>query len=350
MSAVAAAAGVPASSTSIAFVDALRHLGIRRVAVAASYPDDVAQHFVAFLTAGGVEVVSMGSHGIYTAAEVGTLDPDQVVAMVAAADHPDAEAVLVPDTAMHTLAIVDKLEAAVGKPVLTANQVTVWKGLELLGPVPPLPGLGTLFEDRRVTSFIGPLVQESTPSIIADKLRQAIGHGELKPGAQLGEAELARKLGVSRGPLREGMQRLTQEGLLVAIRNRGLFVIDMTPDDVRDMYLAREAIERAAARKILDGDHVAAGEELLRHRRADGRRPDTPAEVSELDIAFHERLVQLARSPRLSRMHQTFITETRMCIHALDQTLRHVRGPRRGAPRPGERDPRPATASSPTGC
>ena len=64
VSAVAAAAGVPASSTSIAFVDALRHLGIRRVAVAASYPDDVAQHFVAFLTAGGAEVVSMGSHGI----------------------------------------------------------------------------------------------------------------------------------------------------------------------------------------------------------------------------------------------------------------------------------------------
>jgi maleate cis-trans isomerase len=50
---------------------------------------------------------------------------------------------------MHTLAIVDRLEAAVGKPVLTANQVTVWKGLELLGPVPQLPGLGALFGDRR---------------------------------------------------------------------------------------------------------------------------------------------------------------------------------------------------------
>lgn len=144
---VAAAAGVPASSTSIAFVDALRQLGIRRVAVAASYPEDVAQHFVAFLFAGGAEVVSMGSHGIITAAEVGTLLPDRVIEMVSAADHPDAEAVLVPDTAMHTLAIIDKLEAAVGKPVLTANQVTVWKGLHLIGPVPSLPGLGRLFQE-----------------------------------------------------------------------------------------------------------------------------------------------------------------------------------------------------------
>ncbi|OSC38842.1 maleate cis-trans isomerase [Mycobacterium decipiens] len=146
---VAAAAGVPASSTSIAFVDAARHLGLRHVAVAASYPDDVAQHFVRFLRAGGVEVVAMGSHGINTAAEVGTLNPEQVVSMVTAADHPDAGAVLVPDTAMHTLAIIDELEMAVDKPVLTANQVTVWKGLQLLGPVPDLPGLGTLFGDRR---------------------------------------------------------------------------------------------------------------------------------------------------------------------------------------------------------
>jgi DNA-binding GntR family transcriptional regulator len=46
----------------------------------------------------------------------------------------------------------------------------------------------------------------------------------------------------------------------------------------------------------------------------------SPADVSELDIAFHERLLKLAKSPRLSRMHQTFITETRMCIHALDET------------------------------
>jgi maleate cis-trans isomerase len=148
-SGVAAVAGVPASSTSIAFVDAARHLGVRQVAVAASYPEDVAQHFVRFLRAGGVEVVAMGSHGIVTAAEVGTLEPEQVVAMVTAADHPDAEAVLVPDTAMHTLAIIGELEAAIGKPVLTANQVTVWKGLQLLGPVPALPGLGALFEERR---------------------------------------------------------------------------------------------------------------------------------------------------------------------------------------------------------
>lgn len=149
-SGVAQAVGVPASSTSIAFVDACKSLDIYQVAVAASYPEDVAQHFVRFLAAAGIEVVSMGSNGIVTAAEVGTLTADQVIDMVQAADHPDAEAVLVPDTAMHTLAIVDDLEIATGKTVLTANQVTVWKGLELVGPVPSLPDLGTLFSTGEI--------------------------------------------------------------------------------------------------------------------------------------------------------------------------------------------------------
>ncbi|GAA4058826.1 maleate cis-trans isomerase [Actinomadura miaoliensis] len=146
------AAGVPASSTSFAFVNAARHLGVTRVAVAASYPADVAERFVDFLGRAGVEAVSLSCEGIVTAAEVGTLTREQVLDLVAANDHPDAEAVLVPDTALHTVAWLDELEARVGKPVLTANQVTVWEGLCLAanGARAPRPrsGLGTLFAAR----------------------------------------------------------------------------------------------------------------------------------------------------------------------------------------------------------
>ncbi len=170
-----------------------------------------------------------------------------------------------------------------------------------------------------MTSFIEPVVQQSTPSIIADKLREAIGAGELKPGERLGEADLALRLGVSRGPLREGLQRLTQEGLLISIRHRGLFVVDLAPESVRDVYLAREAIERAAAAKIIAGAHQAAGEALL-SIVTDMAAATSPAEVGDLDIRFHESLVAHAGSPRLSRMHQTVMTETRMCIHALEAT------------------------------
>ena len=138
--------GLPTSSTSLAFVEACRALGVERVSVAASYPQDVAQHFVDFLHRGGVEVTSMGSHGIVTAAEVGTLGYRQVEAIATGADvSGGAQAVLVPDTAMHSLEWVDRLESVVGLPVLTANQVTVWHGLNLLGDVPRYDTLGTLF-------------------------------------------------------------------------------------------------------------------------------------------------------------------------------------------------------------
>jgi len=143
--AVAEAAGVPASSTSFAFTSALGHLGIRKVAVAATYPQEVADRFVEFLGRAGVEVVALGCQGIITAAEVGTLGRQDVLDFVAANDHPDAEAVLVPDTALHTVAWLDELEARVGKPVLTANQVSVWAGLRLAGDLVPRGGLGTLF-------------------------------------------------------------------------------------------------------------------------------------------------------------------------------------------------------------
>src|SRR5699024_7982872 len=60
-----------------------------------------------------------------------------------------ADAGVVPDTAMHSLAWLDELEEAAATPVLTANQVTVWEGVRLLGPVPDLPAMGSLVRAGR---------------------------------------------------------------------------------------------------------------------------------------------------------------------------------------------------------
>ncbi|MDT0396808.1 MULTISPECIES: aspartate/glutamate racemase family protein [Streptomyces] len=142
---LARAAGMPASSTSFAFVHALREVGARRVAVGATYPDDVAELFAGFLRAGGVEVAGVRGAGIITAAEVGTWGEEEVLALARAADTPDADVLLLPDTALHTIAHVPALEKELGKPVLTANQVTVWEGLRLADRRVNAPGLGALF-------------------------------------------------------------------------------------------------------------------------------------------------------------------------------------------------------------
>ncbi|WP_055701748.1 MULTISPECIES: maleate cis-trans isomerase family protein [Streptomyces] len=148
--ALARAAGLPASSTSFAFAHAVREVGADRVAIAATYPEDVAGHFSAFLKAAGTEVVSVRGSGIITAAEVGTWGREEVLALARAGDHPDARALLLPDTALHTAAYLRDLEAAVGKPVLTANQVTVWEALRLTERRVHAPALGSLFTKEPV--------------------------------------------------------------------------------------------------------------------------------------------------------------------------------------------------------
>jgi maleate cis-trans isomerase len=137
--------GVPTSSTSLAFGAACAALGLRRVSIAATYPDDIAALFEQLLADLGVETVRRGAMGIITGVEVGEVSRERVLAHARANDHPDAEAILMPDTALHTVDFLDDLEAAAGKTVLTANQVTVWQGLRLAGALRPQAGFGRLF-------------------------------------------------------------------------------------------------------------------------------------------------------------------------------------------------------------
>ncbi|MBG6090854.1 DNA-binding GntR family transcriptional regulator [Actinomadura viridis] len=167
-----------------------------------------------------------------------------------------------------------------------------------------------------------PVPRKSTVEIVYDELRSAIMYGSLAPGEQLGEAELAGRLGISRGPLREAMQRLVQEGLLHSEPHRGLFVITLDQGDVEDVYLARLAIERAACTLVMDrnrGEAVARLTEALDHLVEAARQRDRVA-MSDADQAFHEVLVSASGSPRLERMAQTLLVETRMCLNALQDT------------------------------
>jgi maleate cis-trans isomerase len=137
---------VPTSSTSLAFVEALQYLGLSPVAVAATYPDPVSQRFISFLEDAGIDVLGLISHDLETAALAGGLSQAEVVQLALSNNPPEAQAVLLPDTAMHTARYIPEIEEALGKPVLTANQVTLWQALRLANlPVPSVPQLGALF-------------------------------------------------------------------------------------------------------------------------------------------------------------------------------------------------------------
>src|SRR4051794_8063646 len=113
-----------------------------------------------------------------------------------------------------------------------------------------------------------PVKREPAAIIIANQLTEAVMDGTLEPGQQLGEVELAGQLGVSRGPLREAMQRLVQQGILRSEPHRGVFVASLTDEDVRDIYLARTAIEVAACRLVLGSHPHRTADRLAKAHRA----------------------------------------------------------------------------------
>jgi DNA-binding GntR family transcriptional regulator len=115
------------------------------------------------------------------------------------------------------------------------------------------------------------------------------------------------------------MQRLIQEGLLRSERNRGVFVVELDDEDARDVYVARAAVEKAAAilvaRRGAPDDLAAVDAVLDRLRRA---ASSSWSEVVEIDLEFHATIVDRAGSDRLQRMFRTLATETRLCLIRLE--------------------------------
>ncbi|QWF86039.1 maleate cis-trans isomerase family protein [Amycolatopsis sp. CA-230715] len=137
--------GIPASSTSLAFAAAARALGVTRIGLGSVYGTEVTAAFVDFLAAAGVSTVHHVAMDASSDRELATWDRARLLDLVADGDAADAEAVLVPETALHTADLIDEFETLAGKPVLTATQVTLWHALRLLGRTPRGAGTGTLF-------------------------------------------------------------------------------------------------------------------------------------------------------------------------------------------------------------
>lgn len=112
------------------------------------------------------------------------------------------------------------------------------------------------------TTTVKRLSRATLAAQVAEQLRAGILDGSFGPGAQLNEAELAEQFAISRGPVREGLQRLIQEGLLRSEPHRGVFVPVLSEQDLIDVYFAREAVESAAIRRIMAAASTSAVDAL----------------------------------------------------------------------------------------
>lgn len=127
------------------------------------------------------------------------------------------------------------------------------------------------------------------------------------------------ELGVSRGPLREALQRLVQEGLAIAEPHRGVFVAQLTEQELGDVFVARLAVEQTAAAVIAsrrDSGDVRGIAQLysLVRRLQDAAAAGKWSQVADIDTRFHQTLVEMSRSPRLQRGFSTLSAETRIGI------------------------------------
>ena len=137
---------------------------------------------------------------------------------------------------------------------------------------------------------------------IAERLRSAILTGLFGPGERLPEEQLARTMGVSRGPVREALVKLEREGLIVIRRNRGAFVARLSREDLDEVYTLRVAIERLAVQRFIanatpaDLDQLQNVVDRIAELIKDGI---TEQDAAELDLEFHDIIYRAGGHRRL---------------------------------------------------
>jgi len=142
------ASGKPATTASTAMMQALEVLGARKIVIAAPWSDEVNRIAAAFIEASGVRVLAHRALGHVANLDIGLLDEATAYDLGCAVDQPDADAVMLACGNWRTQGIVDRLEATLGKPVVTTNQVTLWGALRTIDHTVPMPGWGKLLRTR----------------------------------------------------------------------------------------------------------------------------------------------------------------------------------------------------------
>ncbi len=142
---------VPASTTSTACLEAFRVLGVTKLAVASPYLTEVNLGMKEFLESRGVSIVNMKSLELRNSDDITRTSAETVYQLARAALVPAAECLFIPCTDFLDIDFIAHIERDVGRPVVAANQATMWHALRLSGVRDPVEGFGSLMvlQDER---------------------------------------------------------------------------------------------------------------------------------------------------------------------------------------------------------
>lgn len=153
---------------------------------------------------------------------------------------------------------------------------------------------------------------------VTREISQIILEGELKPGDKLNEVEIARRLGVSRGPVREAVRQLQEAGLLESEPFRGSFVRTLSQKQVADIYALRSLLESTAvaeAIRLATSADLDAIERAL-HETETAALANAKGRMIEADVAFHTAICRAGHNERITDTFTKLAAELRL-VHLL---------------------------------
>lgn len=168
-----------------------------------------------------------------------------------------------------------------------------------------------------------PISQRHLWEQIADELRSEILSGATTPGTRLITADLAERWGVSRGPVREALMALENEGIVVSTRRHGTVVGTASIVDLEEVLSVREAIETFAAVDVCQlGDEISQADlrklgALLKQIEVEKEQGHHEAARNH-DLDFHQALVDLAANSRFSGIYRQMLSQNRHHVRAID--------------------------------
>jgi phosphonate utilization transcriptional regulator len=163
------------------------------------------------------------------------------------------------------------------------------------------------FEDPPIA-----LIQSnSLPSLVQRELTRQILAGSLAAGEKLNEVDVAARLGVSRGPVREAFRALEESGLVRFEKNRGVFVRRITLEEADEIFEIRALLDDFAGRRAAKNaklPDVRALESLVDRMGLAAARGDSDAYFA-LNLEFHDRIVALAGNAKLAQLYRRLVNE-----------------------------------------
>lgn len=141
------ATGKTATTTSTALVQAIKHVGAKRIALASAYDEKVNGIAAAFLEASGLQVVGMKGLALVDNLVVGRLGSGTAYDLALQVDHADAEAIVLSCTNWQSMDAIERIERATGKPVISTTQASIWAALRIIGYQQSITGYGKLLRE-----------------------------------------------------------------------------------------------------------------------------------------------------------------------------------------------------------